>query len=293
MPHLPIRRRNGDPTEPPQIEDLLKHGQIEDLLSNGAGTAAAEPEWQPVSELLQAAAGPATGSELTGEAAAMAAFRRGHLGVPTRRPLVRPRMLTTLLSGKIAAALACAALGVTGAAGAAFANVLPEPIQNLAHNTIGAPQAHSHANAEGDQGDEADASASHPASESAEPSESSEANEHSASSSATATASANAHAANGLCVAWTNAVAHGLDAQVGFRDKLATMAGGIDKITAFCATVKHEDGDQSEHASASATSTVGGDDENGHGNSDHSNKGAGHDHDNGATASPTPSTSGS
>jgi hypothetical protein len=267
MPHLPIRRRNGDPTEPPQIEDLL---------GDGADTAAAQSEWQPVSKLLQAANGPATFSELNGEAAAMAAFRRGHLGAPTRQPLVRLRMLTTLLSGKIAASLACAALGLTGAAGAAFANVLPAPIQNLAHDTIGAPAHHSNGDDQGDDETEASASPSvSPAS-----SESPEASE-SELASASGSASANTNAANGLCVAWSNAVSHNLEDQVGFRDKLGAIAGSTkaEDITTFCTTFKHS-------GSASATPGSEGD----HGSGDHGDQGKTHQH--GAPVSPTPAPTG-
>ena len=133
MPHLPSWRRHGEPTDPAPLDELVGDGQVSPAVSS---------EWQPVSELLQAAAGPASAAELTVENAALAAFRRAHLGAPTRRPLVRPRMISTLLTGKIAAALACAAVGITGAAGAAFAGVLPTHIQNAAHDTIGAPRAH-------------------------------------------------------------------------------------------------------------------------------------------------------
>jgi hypothetical protein len=295
MPHLPSWRRHGEPTDPAPLDELVGDGQVSPAVSS---------EWQPVSELLQAAAGSASAAELTVDNAALAAFRRAHLGAPARRPLVRPRMISTLLTGKIAAALACAAVGITGAAGAAFAGVLPTHIQNAAHDTIGAPRAH-HAAAESaeashsaepshsadpsespEASDSPEASESPEASHSPKPSESPEASE-SEHVSATSTASPAANAAFGLCQAWSNAVKHGLTDQVGFRDKLAGLAGGIANISTFCASVKHTDGDDSEGPSpsssvsptATATSGEHGDGHDGNGKSgsdgqDHSKSGA-------------------
>src|SRR5690348_7680190 len=102
MPRLPFPHRPGRP-DPAQLDALLRPGS-----SGLVGT-----EWQAVSEVLQAAAAPAAPSELAGEAAMLAAFRRAQLGTdgaPARRRLLeRPRMLTTMLTGKLAAALAAAA----------------------------------------------------------------------------------------------------------------------------------------------------------------------------------------
>src|SRR5450432_4147340 len=132
MPLLPIRRRNRGHASPPQFDELLENG----------ADPTSDAGWQRVSEVFGSAAADPTPAELTVDTAALVAFRRAHLGVPTRRHLVRSNMITTLLSSKIAGAIACAAIGVTGAAGAAYANVLPRPIQNIAHNTIGAPPTH-------------------------------------------------------------------------------------------------------------------------------------------------------
>src|SRR5450631_170328 len=136
MPFLPIRRRDHGQTSD------VRSPQFEELLGTGAAPIS-DAGWQRVSEVFGSAAADPTASELTVDSAAMAAFRRAHLGVPTRRHLVRSNMISTLLSSKIAGAIACAAIGVTGAAGAAYANVLPRPIQDIAHNTIGAPPTHS------------------------------------------------------------------------------------------------------------------------------------------------------
>lgn len=48
-------------------------------------------------------------------------------------------MFSTLLTGRIAAGVIAGVVTVTGAATAAYACVLPSPIQNFAHDTIGAP----------------------------------------------------------------------------------------------------------------------------------------------------------
>jgi hypothetical protein len=49
-------------------------------------------------------------------------------------------MFSTLLTGRIAVGLAAGVVTVTGAATAAYACVLPSPIQSFAHSTIGAPK---------------------------------------------------------------------------------------------------------------------------------------------------------
>lgn len=49
-------------------------------------------------------------------------------------------MFSTLLTGRLAVGLAAGVVTVTGAATAAYACVLPSPIQSFAHTTIGAPK---------------------------------------------------------------------------------------------------------------------------------------------------------
>jgi hypothetical protein len=261
MPHLPSWRRHGEPTDPAPLDELVGDGQVSPAVSS---------EWQPVSELLQAAAGSASAAELTVDNAALAAFRRAHLGAPARRPLVRPRMISTLLTGKIAAALACAAVGITGAAGAAFAGVLPTHIQNAAHDTIGAPRAHHEAAASAspthtpepsespEPSHSPDPSESPEASHSPEPSESPESSEspepsHSPKPTPTSTASPAANAAEELCEEASNGAKHGHDGAAGLSDKLVTLASGAANVSAFCASVKHTDGDDNKSASPSVS----------------------------------------
>ncbi len=114
-------------------------------------------------------------------------------------------MLTSLLSVKLAAA---AAVAVGATATAAYAGALPASMQNLAHDTIGAPPAHSGASP--------------------------------ASSATPVGPDASGHAAYGLCTAYAHLKANGSASQkaVAFRN-LATAAGGAANVTAYCAGVAH------------------------------------------------------
>jgi hypothetical protein len=134
MPNLPFRRRHGDPADAPQLDELLDAGRLD---------VSAAPEWQSVSDVLRSAAAAAEPSELAGEAAVLATFRRERVGIRHRRPQPIARcksMFSTLLTGRIAVGLAAGVVTVTGAATAAYACVLPSPIQSFAHTTIGAPK---------------------------------------------------------------------------------------------------------------------------------------------------------
>jgi hypothetical protein len=138
MPNLPFWRRQNDQTDAEQLDELLDAGAV---------GAAANPEWQSVSDVLRSAAAAAEPSELAGEAATVAAFRRERVGIRHRRPQPIARYKTvianrfsSLLPGRIAVGLAAGVVTLTGAATAAYACVLPSPIQSFAHTTIGAPR---------------------------------------------------------------------------------------------------------------------------------------------------------
>jgi hypothetical protein len=134
MPNLPFRRRHSDPADAPQLDELLDAGRPD---------ANAAPEWQALSDVLRSAAAATEPSELAGEAAVLAAFRRERVGVRHRRPQPIARcksMFSTLLTGRLAVGLAAGVVTITGAATAAYACVLPSPIQSFAHSTIGAPK---------------------------------------------------------------------------------------------------------------------------------------------------------
>ena len=111
------------------------------LAGRGAGPAAPSGH-QALERVLAAASRPATRRELSGEAAAVAAFlvasrtngsparHRRHGRRPVaRRPAYRLPAITAALTMMV-----CLVIGGTAAAGA-----LPAPLQRLAHTTFGAP----------------------------------------------------------------------------------------------------------------------------------------------------------
>ena len=127
-------RPGGEPDEP--LLDMIIGRR---LLPPGA-----PPEIHDLARMLAAAAGPAEPGELDGQAAALTAFRQHAF-----RPGISPAALRPArrwLSGRpargrlpIAAVLVAAAAGLGSTAVAAYAGVLPGPIQHLAHAMAGAP----------------------------------------------------------------------------------------------------------------------------------------------------------
>jgi hypothetical protein len=103
----------------------------------------APPEFHGLARMLAAVAGPAEPGDLAGQDAAHAAFTRlasrpgtSHAALRSARRSLSERPARGRLP--LAAALAVAAAGL-GSTAAAFADVLPSPIQHFAHDTIGAP----------------------------------------------------------------------------------------------------------------------------------------------------------
>jgi hypothetical protein len=138
MPNLPWPTRSrGEPvTGDPSLAGLLAWAEF---------PAGSEPELKPVAEVLAALTAGPSGDELAGEAAALAAYRnRGSVPRPaTRARRCRRRPLFPFPSVRVAAAVAGAAavLSVGAFATAAYTQVLPAPVQRLAHAIIGAPGA--------------------------------------------------------------------------------------------------------------------------------------------------------
>jgi len=103
----------------------------------------APPEMHDLERRLAALAGPVEPGELAGEAAALAAFARlaspASISPSALRP-ARHRLSRRPARGRLAlaAALVAAAAGL-GSAAAAYNDVLPGPIQQMAHVTVGAP----------------------------------------------------------------------------------------------------------------------------------------------------------
>ena len=98
-----------------------------------------------VADMVASLAGPAAPGELAGEAAARLAFARTIPPArvsPADRSPARRRLsgLPGRLTARAAAVLIAAAAGLGGVAGA-YAGVLPGPVQDFAHHTIGAPPA--------------------------------------------------------------------------------------------------------------------------------------------------------
>jgi hypothetical protein len=106
----------------------------------------APPEMHDLARILAAVAGPAEPGELAGETAVLAAFSR--LASPASISPAALRPARRWLSGRpararlpLATALVAAAAGL-GSIAAAYVGVLPGPIQQAAHVTMGAPPPH-------------------------------------------------------------------------------------------------------------------------------------------------------
>jgi hypothetical protein len=129
-----IPGRPGGEHDEPLLDMLLERRPI---------PPGAPPELHGLASMLAAAAGPAEPGDLAGESAARAAFSR--LASPAGVSYAAPRSARHRLTERpargrlpLAAALAMAAAGL-GSATAAYAGVLPSPIQHFAHVVIGAP----------------------------------------------------------------------------------------------------------------------------------------------------------
>jgi hypothetical protein len=220
MPEFPLPRHARDQSVPGVALDRLLAGDF--------ATERAIPEVQALADLLSTAAGPASDRELAGQAAAVAAFARERDLSGHRHPAAAARrrsMLATFLGTKLAAAAAAGAIGFGGLAAAAYAGALPEPIQDFAHQTVGAPAATAHH----DPGNQS--SAHRP----------SDASEHTKAgqSSGPVGPDATGSARYGLCTAFAQEKAE--NGQVDTRSvayrALVEAAGGADNIDQFCAGV--------------------------------------------------------
>ncbi len=103
----------------------------------------APPEIHGLARMFAAAAGPAGPGKLAGEDAALAAFTRlaSQAGTSPAAPWSARRWLPVRSArGRLPlAAVATAVAAGLGSTAAAYAGVLPSPIQHFAHVTIGAP----------------------------------------------------------------------------------------------------------------------------------------------------------
>jgi hypothetical protein len=129
MPNISQPQRQDEP----EVTDA-------DLATLLAGTTDAVPGLRPVADVLAALTAEATSMELAGEARALAEFRRrAGAPVPAQRARRNTAGLASRLGVKVGASVTAAIVVLGGGAAAAFADVLPAPIQRLAHDAIGAP----------------------------------------------------------------------------------------------------------------------------------------------------------
>jgi hypothetical protein len=114
-----------------------------DMLLDGMPLPPEAPsEMSALPSMLADLSGPAGPGELVGEAAALSRFRRhaSPAGISSRRKPERrmPSWQSPARRGQLAAVLAAAAIGLGGTA-AAYAGVLPSPVQAIAHRYLDAP----------------------------------------------------------------------------------------------------------------------------------------------------------
>jgi hypothetical protein len=223
----------------PQIGDEA----LDALLAQDRGPGETAGPLRPVADVLVALRAAPSHGELTGLDPVLAEFREVG-GMPDRfhrSRSRRPALLRTLLSVKVAGAVAAAVLG--GSVAAAYAGVLPAALQKIAHTSIAAPAA--------------SVKPSPHQTPSAKP------GPHQTHRAGTPVGPDPAGpAAHGLCTAYSHAEAQGSAAQqaVAFRN-LAAAAGGGGKVAAYCATAPRPGADAhgqpASHATGRATSRPG------------------------------------
>lgn len=211
MPVFPWSARGGIPP--------LGDPALDALLSGNVPPEDAPEGLRPVAEAIAALNAAPNSSELAAEARARAVFRAaaGQPAEPVRSHRRRRRPLASLLSARLAAAVAVGTMVLGGAALGAYAGALPTSVQKIAHDTIGA---------------RAPSSLHHSAPPApAVPPATRKPHHHKAK-----VGHGNAKGARGLCHAYAHQKAHGKKNSAVFR-KLATAAGGPANIPAFCASL--------------------------------------------------------
>jgi hypothetical protein len=136
-------------------------------------------------------------------------------------------VLSSLLTAKLAIAAAAAAVPIGGLSAAAFTGNLPDPAQEFAHNTVGAPNPHSIKPADSTD-DSVTPTATETPSDSPRPSPSPSTTAHGP--------NVAGPAAFGLCNAWSHG---GLGPNSVPYANLVAAAGSKDHIGAFCDAVTH------------------------------------------------------
>jgi hypothetical protein len=140
MPGFPFPGRPGGEHDEPLLDMIIARRAL---------PPDAPQPMHDLAHMLAAMAGPAEPGELAGEAAVRAAFSRAAAPVgvspAARRPVRhrRPRRSREPARSRVrlATVMVVAAAGL-GSVLAAYTNVLPSPIQQLAHEAVAAPAPH-------------------------------------------------------------------------------------------------------------------------------------------------------
>ena len=134
MPEFPFPGRAGGEHDEPLLDMIFDRRPI---------PPGAPPEMHDLARTLAVLAGPAEPGELAGEAAALAAFSRVASPAGTRPAALRRWRSRPPARGRarLVAALIAAVAGL-GSTATAYAGVLPGPVQEMAHVTLGAPAPH-------------------------------------------------------------------------------------------------------------------------------------------------------
>ncbi len=134
MPGFPGHRGSAS-----ELDDYV----LDTLLNGQPLPPDASLQARVTAEALASLSDPQRPGALTGEAAARSAFARAAASPATGSPATRPRPQRSVrVRPRLAAVLAAAAISLGGTVAAAYAGVLPAPIQDLAHLALGAPAVH-------------------------------------------------------------------------------------------------------------------------------------------------------
>lgn len=221
----------GDmPTLPPTFESAREDDLLVALMTGAALPPEAPVEARLVADLFSALSAPGTDEETAGLEAARLAFR-------TERPVASPgpRRLARRTaagvtrsrpSGRLVAASIIGVLGLGGFAGAAFAGVLPDAMQTVAHRLVGAPSP-DNPHATHTAGHHSSAPGSTPAT-----------------AGRTTGPDATGAAAFGLCTAYDRSRTDHAAQRSAYEhsrayQQLVLAAGGRENVAAYCASVPH------------------------------------------------------
>jgi hypothetical protein len=237
----------SETTPPPDAGRPIDHWLVERLTADP--TAARDDDERALADLFAALRAPADEAELAERRDYLAAFAAAQAATagsastqtlgPDSAPTRRTSMLGTFLATKtVVAAVALGTLG-TATAAAAFTGTLPDALQKVAHDTVGAPTSHR-------------PEPKPTPTPSGTPSDKAHAKPGATPSGTGKGPDAKGSAAYGLCTAYTHG---GLATTSTAYRNLATAAGGSTKISAYCATVPHPGSTKNQSGQSQGDST--------------------------------------